>query len=363
MKTYKVIGIMSGTSLDGLDIAYCKFSKKGSRWIYDISAATTISYKQDQRKLFSDIMKASAEELAYQDAAFGKYIGEQTLKFVKGKKIKADFIASHGHTIFHQPARGFTYQIGSGASIHAASGLSVVSDFRSVDVSMQGQGAPLVPIGDKLLFSEYDFCLNLGGISNISFDFKKKRIAFDISPVNIIMNALAEEKGLTFDKDGKLAAQGTVDPILLSRLNDLDFYKADFPKSLGREWIDQHVFPIINASNISVEDKLATFCEHIAIQLKLVVENALPKSVKKKSSLLVTGGGALNKFLISRFKVHLKDKVEVIVPDKNTILFKEALIFAFLGVLRVRNEVNCLKSVTGAVKDNIGGALYGKIPS
>jgi anhydro-N-acetylmuramic acid kinase len=363
MKTYKVIGIMSGTSLDGLDIAYCKFSKKGSRWIYEISSATTLGYKDDQRKLFSSIMKATAEEFAYHDSSFGKYIGEQVRKFVASKKLKVDFIASHGHTIFHQPSRGFTYQIGSGASIYAASNLPVVSDFRSVDVSLQGQGAPLVPIGDKLLFGNYDFCLNLGGISNISFDYKKQRIAFDISPVNIIMNALAEEKGLTFDKDGKLAAQGTINTDLLDALNSLDFYQTAFPKSLGREWIDQHVFPIVSSSSISIEDKLATFCEHIAIQLKLVIDKALPKSPKKKSTLLITGGGALNKFLISRINYQVKDKTIVVVPDKNTVMFKEALIFAFLGVLRIRNEVNCLKSVTGASKDNIGGALYGKIPA
>ena len=363
MKTYKVIGIMSGTSLDGLDIAYCEFSKKGSKWTYAIKAAATLGYSAERKTKFSDLMHASGEALMREDAAFGKFIGEQVKKFIKSKKIKPAFVSSHGHTIFHQPGIGFTFQIGSGAAIHAACALPVVSDFRSVDVSLKGQGAPLVPIGDQLLFGEYDFCLNLGGISNISFKNKTRRIAFDISPVNMVMNALAAVKGLEYDKDGKLAASGVIHPELLSSLNSLDFYKKKFPKSLGKEWIDLHVFPLVNALDISVEDKLATVCEHIAIQIQLVVEKALKNAARKKPSLFITGGGAFNKFLISRIKDALIGKAEVIVPDKNTVMFKEALIFAFLGVLRIRNEHNALSSVTGASRDNIGGALYGKIPS
>lgn len=353
---------MSGTSLDGLDIAYCEFSKKGKRWSYLIKTASTIDYSLQQKKMFSDLMKTSAEELAFADAQFGSFVGKSVKKFLSSKKLKADFICSHGHTIFHQPVRAFTYQLGSGASISAECQLPVVSDFRSLDVALGGQGAPLVPIGDQLLFSDYDFCLNLGGISNISFESKKKRIAFDISPVNIVLNALSKQKGLEYDESGKLASAGNVDQELLKALNLLDFYKQKFPKSLGNEWIDDHVFPIVNSSSISIEDKLSTFCEHIADQLQLVIEK-VPSPVKKKRTLLITGGGAFNTYLINRMRDKLKGKVEVIIPDKNIVMFKEALIFAFLGVLRIRNENNSLRSVTGASIDSIGGALYGKIPS
>ena len=363
MKTYKVVGVMSGTSLDGLDIAFCEFSKKGKRWSYLIKAASTIDYSLEQKRMFSDLMNVSAEELALADVQFGSFIGKNVKKFLSSKKLKADFICSHGHTIFHQPARAFTYQLGSGASISAQCDLPVVSDLRSLDVALGGQGAPLVPIGDQLLFNEYDFCLNLGGISNISFEAKKKRIAFDISPVNIVLNALAKEKGLEYDESGKLASVGLVNPDILTALNVLDFYKQKFPKSLGKEWIDQHVFPIIQSSSISIEDKLSTFCEHIADQLQVVIKKVPLNSSKKKRSLLITGGGAFNAYLINRIREKLKGKLEVIVPDKNTVMFKEALIFAFLGVLRIRNENNSLRSVTGATKDAIGGALYGRIPS
>jgi anhydro-N-acetylmuramic acid kinase len=362
MKIYKAIGIMSGTSLDGLDIAYCEFFKKGNKWSYNIKAASTIGYSVERKNKLTGLMKSSSENLVYEDAAFGKFIGKQVKKFIQNKRIKPAFISSHGHTVFHQPKRNFTFQLGSGAAIHAVCNLPVVSDLRSVDVSLDGQGAPLVPIGDQLLFGQYDFCLNLGGISNISFKNKSKRMAFDISPVNIVMNVLAANKGFEFDKDGKLAAAGKIDTELLNNLNGLPFYKEKFPKSLGKEWIDENIFPMINAIDLSIEDKLATFCEHIAIQIQVVIDKALKNSHKTKSSLLITGGGAFNKFLISRIKDNLKSKMEVIVPDKNTVMFKEALIFAFLGVLRIRNENNALSSVTGASRDNIGGALYGKIP-
>ncbi|MBX9851172.1 MAG: anhydro-N-acetylmuramic acid kinase [Cytophagaceae bacterium] len=360
MKKYKVIGIMSGTSLDGLDIALCEFEKKKSQWAFKIKSAATLEYTLERKKTFNDLMKSSGEELMHADFEFGKFIGKEVNQFIKKNKVKADFISSHGHTIFHQPQRGFTCQIGSGSAIHATTGLPVVSDLRSVDVALGGQGAPLVPIGDKLLFSEYEFCLNLGGISNISFDYKGKRIAFDISPVNIVLNALAQKTGKEYDKDGALARSGKISEGLLSSLNKLDYYGKKFPKSIGKEWVDENVFPLLDLFDLSVQDKLCTFCEHIAIQIQEVIKKS---GVKKKSArLLVTGGGAFNQFLIERINHHSKNKVKVIVPDKNTVMFKEALIFAFLGVLRIRNENSALKSVTGSSRDNIGGALYGKLP-
>lgn len=342
---------MSGTSLDGLDIALCDFERHHKGWTYKIVKAETIEYPTRRRIELNDLLYATAEQLAFTDMDFGSFIGKEVKSFLEKNKLKADFIASHGHTIFHQPARRFTYQIGSGAAVCAASGLPVVSDFRSIDVALGGQGAPLVPIGDKLLFSEYDVCLNLGGIANISFDKGGKRLAFDCCPVNIVLNALAKEKGLEYDKDGLLAQKGIVDDNLFDALNKLSYYQQPFPKSLGKEWIDKEVFPIVNASTISVEDKLATFCAHIAKQLS----NSI---VVDKGKLLATGGGAFNSFLIEKIKEALQG-ITVVVPEHNIVSYKEALVFAFLGILRVRNEVNSLSSVTGASSDNIGGALYG----
>jgi len=342
---------MSGTSLDGLDIALCEFKKQGESWNYHIIKAETIDYTLLKRAEFNNLLSASGEQLAHADMILGYFIGKEATAFLKKNNLKADFIASHGHTIFHQPSKGFTYQIGSGAAIAAASGLPVISDFRSVDVALGGQGAPLVPIGDKLLFTDFEFCLNLGGIANISFDQVGKRIAFDICPANIVLNTLAKQLGQEYDKDGLYARKGNINTELLDKLNRLNYYKQPFPKSIGKEWVDQEVFPIVNTFTSSTEDKLATFCIHIAEQLATITTG-------KTGKLLATGGGAFNGFLMEKIKQSCKN-LTVIVPEDNIVSFKEALIIAFLGVLRVRNEVNCLSSVTGASSDSIGGALYG----
>jgi anhydro-N-acetylmuramic acid kinase len=290
------------------------------------------------------------------EAQFGKFSGEQVKKFIHNKPYSVDLIASHGHTIFHQPSNGFTTQIGSGAHILAASNIPVVTDFRSLDVGLGGQGAPLVPIGDKLLFNTYPYCLNLGGIANISFDKKNKRIAGDICSVNILLNKLAEEKGKLFDRNGLFASKGIIDQPLLKSLNAHAFYKKEFPKSIGREWIDRMIFPILNKANISTEDKLATCCEHIAIQIaSMVKQAAIP------GELLITGGGAYNQFLVQRIKFHTPKTNSFVFPNKEIISFKEALIFAFLGLKRILGEENALSSVTGASQNSIGGALYGAI--
>lgn len=352
-KEWIVTGLMSGTSLDGLDIAACRFRKNGKNWSYEILEATTIGYSFSMKKKLEALMNATAEEFAEADAFFAKFSGEQVRKFLLKYKIESDLIASHGHTVFHQPKKGFTTQIGNGAYLAALTGIPVVSDFRTMDVALGGQGAPLVPIGDKLLFGQYDYCLNLGGIANISFDKSGKRIAGDICPVNIVLNNFAAEKGKAFDNEGKLAFAGAVNQPLLKKLNSLSFYKKAFPKSLGREWIDQEFFPLFNTTSISTEDKLATVCEHIAVQIARSV------SATKPVTLLASGGGALNKYLISRIAEHAGKKVKVTVPDSLTISYKEAVIFAFLGLKRILGEVNALASVTGASSDSIGGALYG----
>jgi anhydro-N-acetylmuramic acid kinase len=350
-KKYTLVGLMSGTSLDGLDIAVCDFYKKRNSWQYSIQAATTVPYSSSFKKELNALMKANALDFVEQDAAFGHFCGAEVRKFLAKNKLRADAIASHGHTIFHQPAKGFTTQIGSGAHIAAASGLPTICDFRSTDVALGGQGAPLVPIGDQLLFGEYTYCLNLGGIANLSFDKRGKRIAGDIGPANIPLNYLATQLGKAYDAGGKIAAKGHIEPKLLDKLNRLNFYKRKFPKSLGREWVDAEFIPLLEAYNCSIENKLCTLVEHIAIQLSAAIQ--------KPGTLLVTGGGALNEFLIKRFRENLKaKKVKILLPDENTIQYKEALIFAFLGLKRLLLETNTLASVTGAKKDSIGGAIY-----
>ena len=353
-KTWRVVGLMSGTSLDGLDIALCEFLTSDSIVkSYKIIDSETFQYTFKEKKLLS-LMNATAEELAFADFRFGNFCGEQVKRFLE-KGLKCDFVSSHGHTVFHQPERGFTCQIGNGAAISAISGLPVVADFRSMDIVLGGQGAPLVPIGDLLLFEEYDYCLNLGGIANISIKQKNDIVAYDVCPVNMVLNELAKEKGLEYDHNGAMAKSGTLDHDLLGKLASLDFYQKQAPKSLGKEYIDQYVFPLIKESNTALEDKLCTMCHHIAFKIakEVLGENNTARKI------LVTGGGAFNTFLIELLQQKLKGKCEVVVPDSHLVNFKEAFIFAFLGLRRVLNLNNSLKSVTGAMHDSIGGALYG----
>lgn len=342
---------MSGTSLDGLDVAYCVFSFEDGKWRYRIEKAQTVAYDKEWKNKLGNAHSLPAERLAELDEEFGRWMGEQVRGFVKKNKIKkVDFVSSHGHTVFHQPEKGFTLQIGSGAALAASSGFKTVCDFRRGDVALGGQGAPLVPIGDKFLFSNYDACLNIGGIANISFQHKNKRIAFDISPANIVLNHFASKKKLAYDKGGHLAMSGSVNWDLFKKLNKLSYYKIHGSKSLGREWIEKNVLSLLEKSKLSVNDALATASEHTAFQVAYTLNHFKIKKV------LITGGGAYNTDLISRLAAYCSTEFDI--PDHNTIQFKEALIFAFLGILRVSGEVNCLKEVTGAQRDSVGGAIY-----
>ena len=343
-----VIGVMSGTSLDGIDFVYVKFDRSKLE-DFKILYSKTVSYSYEWKKKLQKAISFSDLELKELDVDYGILLGEKITDFINEFKITdIDFIASHGHTILHQPDKGITLQIGDGQIISNIIKQKVVCDFRSQDVAFGGQGAPLVPIGDKLLFSNYDACLNLGGFANVSFEEKGGRIAFDICPVNIVMNYYAEKLGFNYDDKGKIASIGKVNESLLLELNSLLFYKQNPPKSLGLEWVKKEVFPLINKYHIDEKDVLRTFVEHIAFQLANNIDN----NVK----VLVTGGGAFNEFLISR--IMFFSKAEIIIPSKEIVEFKEALVFAFLGLLRVDNQVNCLKSVTGAKKDHSSGVIF-----
>jgi anhydro-N-acetylmuramic acid kinase len=350
---FKVIGLMSGTSLDGLDIAYCEFWKRGRKWVFGIHKATLVKYPSHLSSELAAAQNYSPDDFMELDARYGKFIGKACRKFILDDGLSPDFISSHGHTILHQPKRGYTTQIGNGNAIHAETNLPVVYDFRSLDVMLGGEGAPLVPAGDRLLFSDYKICLNLGGIANLSADMDGERKAYDIcfcnTPLNYIMRSLNKE----FDKGGRVSSTGTVNDVLLREI--LKIYKPLKKKrpSLGRELFEKEMKRLLDNKRISAEDKLATCTESTAIE---VAEAA--KSMNGKS-MLCTGGGAFNSFLLSRILHHCGDYVSIIVPEEDVIKFKEAMVFAFLGVLRVRGEENCLKSVTGATRNSSGGALIG----
>jgi len=348
MKKYFAIGLMSGTSLDGVDIAYCRFIENNGKWEFDIIDATTVEYSEEWIERLTNSMKSDAESLALLNIEYGHYLGSITREFIREKGFAPDLISSHGHTIFHQPEKKLTLQAGDGAAIAAVTGITTVCDFRSTDVALGGQGAPLVPIGDKLLFSEYDYCINIGGIANISYEDKGKRIAYDICPANMALNYLSEKRSQKFDADGRMAATGNSDENLLSELNSLKYYNLNPPKSLGKEWVFDSFFSIIEKHSVSVEDLLNTVTEHIAGQISTILQ--------KPGKALITGGGANNTFLINRIKE--KSKTEIVIPGRTLIDFKEALIFAFMGVLRWRNEINIFSSVTGAALDHSGGAVY-----
>ncbi len=355
MTEHKTIGIMSGTSLDGVDVAYCHFIEKGGSWEFNIHQAETIEYSPGWKKRLNEAKDLSGSGLSILHTEYGRLLGSLARDFIKKHKLAPDFIASHGHTVFHQPDRHFTFQIGSGAEIAALTGKTVVCDFRTTDVALGGQGAPLVPVGDELLFPGYGFCLNLGGFANISFNKNNQRIAFDICPANIVLNHLSNHLGMEFDKDGLLAASGTIDETLLGKLNHINYYSAKPPKSLGAEWLEEKFLPLLTESHANIPDQLRTVVEHITDQIGESVMQSTTQKVY--TSILITGGGAFNHFLIKRMRNKLEN-IEIIIPDKNLINYKEAMIFAFLGLLRILKQPNCLRSVTGASIDNIGGAVY-----
>lgn len=345
---------MSGTSLDGLDIACCHFQRKEGRWHFSLEKAESIDYSPEFRQRLKASVDLSALELLLLNNEFGRYTGKLVKTFLDKYSLEVDFVASHGHTVFHQIDKGLTYQIGAGQELANHTAQRVICDFRTLDVSLGGHGAPLVPIGDELLFSEYDFCLNLGGISNASFRSEAGRKAFDIAPANMLLSHVLLPTGLAYDDGGQLARTGKVDQQLLDQLNGLDFYKQPFPKSLGYEWFCEAVIPLVDSSGSSIEDKLCTGIHHMACQ----IAESLKPYASGGARMLVTGGGAKNHYLTDVLQQYLGETIEVVIPEESIIDFKEAIVFALMGVLRLRGENNCLSSVTGASGDCSGGVIY-----
>ncbi|WP_448519011.1 anhydro-N-acetylmuramic acid kinase [Rhodoflexus sp.] len=351
-----VLGMMSGTSLDGLDLALVEFWQD-SKWHFRLHAATTIPYSEEWKAILSDLENRTAFDYARTDAELGHYFGEQARQFIAAQAAKPLFIASHGHTIFHQPSIRLTTQIGSGAALAASSGYPVICDFRTLDVALGGQGAPLVPAGDRLLFADYDFCVNLGGISNFSVEHQGKRISYDVAFTNMLFNYLTKKIGKAYDRGGAIARSGKCLPDLLEQFNADPYLQQSFPKSLGKETFVSYYVPLIEASDASVTDVLCTAVHYSAGQLaKNIRQFNYPKP-----KVLLTGGGAFNTFFVEVLQSQLPE-AEIFIPEAEIIAFKEAIVFAFLGVLRYLGQPNCLASVTGASADNCGGAIWGKLP-
>ena len=369
---YKVIGLMSGSSLDGLDIVYAHFQESASSWTYEIHQSVCYPYNMEWTEKLKHAKDLSAIQYQVLHVEYGHYIGQQINRFIEEHHLayQVQLIASHGHTSFHLPEQKMTAQLGDGASIAAETGIHVINELRAMDLALGGQGAPIVPIGEKLLLGDYDFFLNLGGIANISAhlpdhqgksDNKGRFIAFDICPANRVMNMLAQEEGKEFDEDGVIASSGKVNQELLNLMDQFPFYSAPYPKSLANDFGTDEVYPLVNQFTDTLENKLRTYVEHICSQVNLAIKKIkedaplLPASLK----LLATGGGAHNKFLMKRLKDVLSaSHVELIAADQTLIDDKEGLIMAFIGVLRWREEINVLSSVTGASRDSVGGAVW-----
>jgi anhydro-N-acetylmuramic acid kinase len=351
MKSTIILGLMSGTSLDGIDLSLTKFELVDKEYRFEILKSKSIGYSEFWSEKLQNSILLSGGALSLLNIEVGKYFGNLINDFLVNSEIIPDYIASHGHTVFHQPDKGLTLQIGDGATIFSITGIPVIYDFRSLDVARGGQGAPLVPIGDMYLFNNYTACLNFGGIANISFQKEGERLAHDICPVNMALSDITMEIGLPYDDKGNMARKGLVNDCLLEGLNNLLFYRKKGPKSLGIEWYKSEFKVLIKDKKLTIEDRLRTVIEHISEQL------ASTLSKLDNGEVLITGGGAYNAYLIEVLQSKIKQKI--VVPDVEIIEFKEALIFAFLGWLRVNNQINVLKSVTGAIQDSSSGIVIG----
>lgn len=344
-----IIGLMSGTSVDGLDICYVSFDNHDPSK-YEIIDCETVDYDDNLKTKLKNIIKLDNDQIKQIDKEFGEFIGLNVLKFIKKNTLyKADLISSHGHTVFHEPKFNKTLQIGNGEIINKITKIKTVNNFREQDIQLGGQGAPLVPIGDKLLFDDYKYCLNLGGFTNISVKDSRTIYAYDICPLNTVLNHYANKLGYECDLGGKLSKKGVINIDLFNELNDLDYYKKSYPKSLGLEFVIENIFPITEKYKIKEVDILATYIEHASFQIKRNIDNG--------SKVLLTGGGTFNDNLIKT--LNHDSKINFIVPDKTIINYKESLIFALLGYLKINGKVNCLRSVTGASNDHSSGDIYG----
>lgn len=355
---YRAIGLMSGSSLDGLDIVFAELQEDRGQWNYEILASGCYPYAPEWLQKLKGATSLNALDYQLLHADYGHYLGREVNRFIEKHNLhyKVGLVSSHGHTTFHVPGR-MTAQLGDGAAIAAETGLPVISELRALDVAFGGQGAPIVPIGEKLLLRDYQYFLNLGGIANVSINDPENYTAFDICPANRVLNMIIAKEGKEYDAGGALAATGSINEALLEKLNAFPYYGQQPPKSLANDFGTDEVFPLIESFNLSNKDALRTYVAHIVAQIKASIEHiAKPGSA---SRMLITGGGAFNTFLVDELqKVIQPLGIEIVIPDSQLVQYKEALIMALMGVLRWRQEYNVLSSVTGASRDSIGGAVW-----
>jgi len=361
MKTYKVIGLMSGSSLDGVDLAYCHFIVNGEEIDFELKIAETIPFPSNWITRLKHLPTQNALTFVKTHTYFGHYLGELINDFIKKHELEVDCIASHGHTIFHAPDKRFTTQIGDGAAMAAITQKTVVCDFRTQDIAIDGEGTPIAPAADRYLFSDFDFCMNIGGIANITCNATDKVVAFDIASANQVMNTMANILDLEYDDNGELAHRGEVNEEIIAQLNEFDYFKNPYPKSIANGWIQSQIIPIYLNTDCPINDKLRTAVEHLATQTAFSIQQIIKKEAfhKDKYQLLITGGGAFNGFLMDCIQEKLEAmNVEVLVPSPEIIEYKEAILMGLMGVLRIEKRVNCFQSVTGAKRDTVGGAVY-----
>ena len=345
--SFNIIGVMSGTSVDGLDLCYVSFNKDFLS-NYKIICSETIDYPSILKTNLINAINLDDTKLKELDFKLGEFIGFSIEDFLQKNNLsKPDLISSHGHTVYHQPKILKTLQIGSGKVINKVTGVKTVNNFREQDVKLGGEGAPLVPIGDKILFKNYKYCLNLGGFVNISIKNNDQIFAYDICALNTVLNFYSKKIGYEYDKNGSLSKQGAINSDMFDELNKLNFYSKKNPKSLGIEFVKEVLFPLINKYQINYSDVLATYIKHVAFQIK--------KNINDEEKVLLSGGGSFNKTLIQNLENY---NINYTIPENTIVNFKESLIFALLGYLKINNKTNCLKSVTGASRDHSSGDIF-----
>lgn len=346
-----ILGLMSGTSMDGMDAALCHFSDENAiDW--KIRYFKCFDYPEHLKVLMQKAQDSpSTEHLTAAEMGYAQWcieIIEEVKAWAYEEDIEIHGVGIHGQTLFHQPEQKLTYQAGVLPIIAKETGLVVVGNFRIQDVLLGGQGAPLVPFGDQLLFSGYEGCLNLGGFANLSKGNptlgEGVLAAFDIAPANIVLNELASLLGHPFDNGGEIARKGMLNGWILDQLDSLEYYEHNGPKSLGVEWVEKFIDPIIYT--VDPQTALATYTEHLAQQ----IVNQLPSG-----KTLVTGGGAFNQYLMERIEL-LGGNCELANPI--LIEAKEALIFALLAHQRLLGRANVYGHTTGSGMTHSSGVIH-----
>lgn len=346
MTEYHVLGVMSGSSLDGLDVCLTKFNQSSS-WAYEILAADTLDIPEALKLQLRQSDRLKARSLFLLDQQYGNWMGEQIRHWRSKNKHKVDLIGVHGHTVFHEPKEGFSIQIGNGANVCVATGIPTVDRFREKDIILGGQGAPLVPFGERLLWPQYQVFINLGGIANVATHGSTTR-AWDIAPCNQVLNHLAKLAGKDYDENGQIAREGALDPQWLENLRSLDYFSKPAPKSLSNQWTQE----VLHQAPNNIKDALNTYVhflgEQIAADLKAVPDGQV---------VLITGGGAYNSYLIETIK-KMSPGLQFVLPEHQLIAYKEALVFGLMALHRQLELPNVLSSVTGALRDSVSGVLH-----